>query len=491
MATRSTIMDTNSFRPEMADGLDPETRALAEEREVLGPAYRLFYRNPVHLVKGRGARLWDAQGTEYLDVYNNVASVGHANPRVVEALSAQAAALNTHTRYLHENVLHYAEDILSTMPEELDRIMFQCTGSEANDLAVRVAQAYTGGTGVIVTAEAYHGNTDLTSGLSPALGTAQPVGQAMRMIPTPDTYRLVLPVADTATPGPNAGRWYSEGIDKDPASLAAIEAGLANGTMMRAGDATAEQFGNWMAGEVRAAVADMERHGTKFAALLADSIFSSDGVYPDPRGFLKPVIDTVHELGGVWIADEVQPGFTRTGDAFWGFERQGIVPDLVTSGKPMANGLPTSLMAARHEVLEPFAGSIPYFNTFGGNPVCMAAAQATLDVMRDDDTMGNAKRVGAAFKAALEAMQPAHPAIGDVRGAGLYIGCEIVRPGTKEPDQATALDILETLRAHNILTSVCGRFGNILKLRPPLVFTEDDVAFFIDGFEATLAELGC
>lgn len=360
MATRSTIMDTNSFRPEMAAALDPETRRLTEERDVLGPAYRLFYRTPVHLVKGEGAHVWDADGTEYLDVYNNVASVGHAHPRVVEAIARQASLLNTHTRYLHENILKYADDILSTMPDELNRIMFQCTGSEANDLAVRVAQAYTGGEGVIVTAEAYHGNSALTSKLSPALGTAQDLGLTMRMIPTPDTYRLV--------------------IDGKPASAC-----------------TAEEFGGWMAAEVRKAVADMNRHGIKFAALLADSIFSSDGVYPDPVGYLQPVIDTVHELGGVWIADEVQPGFTRTGDAFWGFERQEIVPDLVTSGKPMANGLPTSLMAARQEVLEPFAGSIPYFNTFGGNPVCMAAAQATLDVMCSEDTMGNAKRVGAIF----------------------------------------------------------------------------------------------
>ncbi|THG25162.1 aspartate aminotransferase family protein [Bifidobacterium pseudolongum] len=453
MATRSTIMDTNSFRSEMAAALDPETRRLTEERDVLGPAYRLFYRTPVHLVKGEGAHVWDADGTEYLDVYNNVASVGHAHPRVVEAIARQASLLNTHTRYLHENILNYADDILSTMPDELNRIMFQCTGSEANDLAVRVAQAYTGGEGVIVTAEAYHGNSALTSKLSPALGTAQDLGLTMRMIPTPDTYRL--------------------SIDGKPASAC-----------------TAEEFGGWMAAEVRKAVADMNRHGIRFAALLADSIFSSDGVYPDPVGYLQPVIDTVHELGGVWIADEVQPGFTRTGDAFWGFERQGIVPDLVTSGKPMANGLPTSLMAARQEVLEPFAGSIPYFNTFGGNPVCMAAAQATLDVMRSEDTMGNSKRVGAVFKQAVADLMPTHPCIGDVRGAGLYIGCEIVKPGTKDPDQAAALDILETLRAHHVLTSVCGRFGNILKLRPPLVFSEQDVDWFMSAFTDTLQELG-
>lgn len=452
MATRSTIMDTNSFRPEMAKELDPETRKLTEEREVLGPAYRLFYRKPVHLVKGVGSHLWDADGVEYLDVYNNVASVGHCHPRVVEAIANQASLLNTHTRYLHENVLNYADDILSTMPDEIDRIMFQCTGSEANDLAVRVARTYTGGQGIIVTAEAYHGNSSLTSGLSPALGTAQTLGLTMRMIPTPDTYRLE--------------------IDGVPAS-----------------QCKPEVFGAWMAGEVRKTVADMQRHGIAFAGLLADSIFSSDGVYPDPVGYLKPVIDAVHELGGVWIADEVQPGFTRTGDAFWGFARQGIVPDIVTSGKPMANGLPTSMMAVRHEVLEPFAGSIPYFNTFGGNPVCMAAAQAVLNVMRDEDTMGNARTVGAHFKSVLTDMQQHHACIGDVRGAGLYIACEIVKPGTKEADQPMALNVLETLREHRVLTSVCGRYGNILKLRPPLVFSDSDIDWFADAFEKTLSEL--
>lgn len=449
MATRSTIMDTNSFRPEHASGLDPATRKLAAKRSVLGPAYRLFYRKPVHLVRGQGARLWDADGVEYLDVYNNVASVGHANPRVVEAVAAQAAQINTHTRYLHENVVNYAEDILSTMPSELDRVMFQCTGSEANDLAVRVAQLYTGGEGIIISAEAYHGNTALTSELSPALGTAQPVGRQVWMIPTPDTLRL-------------------------PAEVTA----------------DALSMGRWMAQQVRAAVADMERHGVKFAGLLADSIFSSDGVYADPQCYLKPVIDTVHELGGVWIADEVQPGFTRTGDSFWGFGRHGIVPDIVTSGKPMGNGMPVSMMAARHEVLEAFAGQVPYFNTFGGNPVSMAAAQAVLDEIRQKDLMGNAARVGAVFKEGLEELAGTHEVIGDVRGAGLYIGCELVVPGTVEPHQALALDVLEKLRERRILTSVCGRFGNVLKLRPPLVFTEEDVDFFMDGFAAVLDELG-
>lgn len=445
-ATRSTIMDINAFRPEMMDALPPRTRALVEKRNLLGPSYRLFYRNPIHIIKGRGAHVWDGDGRDFLDVYNNVVSVGHCHPRVVEAVCEQVHTLNTHSRYLHETILDYAQDLLSTMPDEVDRIMFQCTGSEANDLALRVAKAYTGGEGIIVTEEAYHGNTDLTSRVSPALGTAQPLARDMRMIPTPDTYRLGM-----------------EGAD---------------------------DLGCFMVDRLHEQIADMNRHGITFAAFLADSIFSSDGVFPGTAGWMKPLIDAVHEAGGVFIADEVQPGFTRTGNAFWGFARHGVVPDLITTGKPMANGMPCSAMAARHEVLEPFSSSIPYFNTFGGNPVSMAAAQAVLDIMREENTLAHAKEVGDAFRGALEDIARTHPCIGDVRGTGLYIGCEIVEPGTTNPDAHAALDIIEGLREHAILTSVCGFSGNVLKLRPPLVFDMNDLDRFMDGFATTLDEQG-
>lgn len=309
---RSTIMDSNSFKPSDLDGLDPQTRELVERRRVLGPSYRLFYKHPLHFVKGLGTRLYTADGEEYLDAYNNVVSVGHCHPHVVEAICRQVSTLNTHTRYLHEGIVDYAEHLVALLPPEVDRVMFECSGSEANDLAVRVARAATGGTGVIVTSEAYHGNTALITGLSPSIGADQPMLPDMRMIPSPDTWRL----------GTN-------------------------------------DLGAWMAARVAEQIADMRRHGFKFAALLVDSIFSSDGVYPGApsspearEGFLKPVVDLVHKEGGLFIADEVQPGFARTGEAFWGFERHGVVPDIVTMGKPMANGMPCSAMAARHEVLE-------------------------------------------------------------------------------------------------------------------------------------------
>lgn len=441
MGTSSTIMDSNSFKLEDFADLDERTRALVERRAVLGPSYRLFYRHPLNLVRGKGTKLYDADGIEYLDAYNNIPSLGHSHPAVQEAVARQLTLINAHTRYLHENILNYAEDLLSTMPDQLDRIMFLLSGSEANDLAVRIAKAYTGGTGIIVTREAYHGNTDLITRLSPSIGADVPMAIDMRMIPTPDTYRL--------------------------------------GT---------DDIGEWMAAQVRAQAADMARHGIKFAGLLIDDIFSSDGVFPGKPGFLQPVADAVHELGGLYIADEVQPGFTRTG-TFWGFERHDVVPDLVTMGKPMANGIACSAVAAQADILDAFAQASPYFNTFAGSPVAMAAAQATLDTMREEDTQGNARRVGGALLREMRGLMERFPRIGDVRGAGLFIGADVVKPGTDEPDYESAVRIIEGMRERRVLTSLCGPYGNVLKIRPPLVFDMNDVDWFMAALEDTLVNL--
>ena len=441
MSTSSTIMDSNSFKPEYLGELDEHTRRLVERRSILGPSYRLFYHHPLNLVRGKGTKLYDADGTEYLDVYNNIPSLGHSHPAVQEAVSKQLGLINTHTRYLHENILNYAEDLLSTMPDELDRVMFLLSGSEANDLAVRIAKAHTGGTGIIVTSEAYHGNTDLITKLSPSIGEDVPMAIDMRMIPTPDTYRL--------------------------------------GT---------DDLGEWMAEQVRIQVADMQRHGITFAGLLIDDIFSSDGIFPGKPGFLKPVIDAVHAAGGLYIADEVQPGFTRTG-TFWGFQRHGVLPDLVTMGKPMANGIACSAVVAQAPLLKAFAESTPYFNTFAGSPVAMAAAQATLNAMREEDTMGNANRVGGMMVDELRGLMKEFPQIGDVRGAGLFIGADVVLPGTTDPDYAVAVRIIEEMRERHVLTSLCGPYGNVLKIRPPLVFSESDVDWFISALRDTLAHL--
>lgn len=436
------ILSSNSFNMDNLDTLTGDLHDLVARRKVLGPCYTLFYQKPLHLVRGRGCRLFDADGTEYLDMYNNIPSIGHANPQVNEAVYEQMQKLNTHTRYVHEGILDYAEDLLTTMPEQLDRIMFLCSGSEANDLAVRCAQQYSGGEGIIVTAEAYHGNTALIAGLSPSSGKNVAMSRTMRMIPTPDTFRL--------------------------------------GT---------DDIGDWMCERISEQIADMRRHGIEFAGVLFDSIFSSDGVIPGKPGFLKPVVDLVHREGGVYIADEVQPGFCRTGESFWGFGRHGIVPDIVTMGKPMANGIPCSGMAIKHEVLAAFAEDNLYFNTFAGNPVSMAAAQAVLDYLREHDMLAHCESMGKKLRAAVTDLSERYPVLGDVRGAGLFTGVEVVKPHTTEADRPFSVQLIETLREHRVLISLAGPFGNVLKVRPPLVFDDDDLDFFVDALEASLKEL--
>ncbi|MFZ4832730.1 aspartate aminotransferase family protein [Rouxiella sp. Mn2063] len=445
MATRSTIMDTNSFRSEHADALSPEIRKLTDKRsKVLGESYRLFYRNPVHLVRGEGQYLWDAEGKKYLDVYNNVASIGHCHPAVIEAVNQQMKLLNTHTRYLHEGILDYTESLLETMPAEIDRAMYMCTGSEANDLAIRVARAWSGGTGIIVSQEAYHGTSELTSGVSPALGSGQPLAATTRLVLPPDAYRVA-----------------------------------------------AEDLGEWFANEIQKQIDDMAAKGIKFAGFLADSIFSSDGVLPGPRGFLQKAVDVVHKNGGIFIADEVQPGFARTGDTFWGFARHGVIPDVVTTGKPMGNGIPVSGLLAKSDVLAAFSDQIPYFNTFGGNPVAMAAAQSVLKVIKEEQLQEHSRVVGAQLLAELTKLKDKYECVGDVRGAGLFIGFELVKDKqSKSPDKTLALDLIEALRNECVLTSVAGPYGNVLKLRPPMAFQVGDIDWLVGALDRSLAKLG-
>ncbi|CAK6489398.1 [LysW]-aminoadipate semialdehyde transaminase [Pantoea sp. Nvir] len=444
MTVRSTIMDTNSFRAEHAERLSPAIRQLTDKRsQVLGESYRLFYRNPVHLVRGQGQYLWDKAGNQYLDMYNNVASIGHCHPAVVDAVHKQMMQLNTHTRYLHESILAYSDRILATLPAEIDRAMYMCTGSEANDLAIRIAQCWSGGTGIIVSKEAYHGTSALTSGVSPALGSGQPLSPTTRLVAPPDFYRIQ----------------------------------------------TADQ-GAWFAQQIQMQIDDMSAHGIKFAGFLADSIFSSDGVLPGQPGFLKQAIEVVHRNGGIFIADEVQPGFARTGEAFWGFARHGVVPDVVTTGKPMGNGIPVSGLMAKAPVMAAFSDKLPYFNTFGGNPVSMAAAHAVMDVIEQEALQAHSLKTGAALLAALQSLQATYPCIGEVRGAGLFIGFELVTDReSKQPDKGLALDLVEALREEFVLTSVAGPYGNVLKIRPPLCFQAQDIDWVVSAMDRCLRKL--
>lgn len=409
---------------------------VARRQRALGPAYRLFYETPVHLVRGEGVWLYDTAGKAYLDTYNNVASVGHCHPHVVAAIARQAGMFASHTRYLHEGVLSYAERLLAHFPAALAHVMFTCTGSEANDLAFRIARAHTGGTGFIVTENAYHGVTYAIAGMSPSLGSGVDLGADVRVVPAPDT-------------GPEAGARFAAGV--------------------------------------QAAIADLQRHGVRLAALIVDTVFSSDGVYTDPAGFLAPAVAAIRAAGGLFIADEVQPGFGRTGAAMWGFQRHGLLPDMVSLGKPMGNGYPVAGLVLQPRVIEAFGAKARYFNTFGGNAVAAATAMAVLDVIETEGLMDNCAKVGAVFAEGLRGLAKTHAALGELRAAGLFLGQDIV-DAEGRPDAGRAGQIVNRLREAGVLISATGPKGHVLKIRPPMVFSAQNVACFLDRLEGVLKQ---
>ena len=431
------ILELNAFDMRETSGLDPATAELVARRQrVFGPTSMLFYNKPLNLVRAEGVWLIAADGTRYLDAYNNVPSVGHCNPVVVEAVARQMAILNTHTRYLYDIVYTYAERLLATMPPEVSNIVFTCTGSESADLAMRVARAATGGTGFIVTENAYHGNTTAVTEISPSSASGEARSPNIFLVPAPDSYR-------TGMPG--LGQRFAAGV----------------------GDA----------------IGAMRSKGIRLAGMIADSIFSSDGVYPGDSGFLSEAVAAVRAAGGVYIADEVQPGFGRTGGTMWGFQRHRTVPDLVIMGKPMGNGYPISGVAAQPALLEAFGSTSGYFNTFGGNPVACAAGLAVLEVLAADNLQQNAFDTGAYLLRRLQVVSGGHPQVGDVRGAGLYVGIEFVRDvASREPDQLAATRAVNAMRERNILIGTAGKHGNILKIRPPLCFGRGHADILVDAF---------
>ncbi|SEM46436.1 4-aminobutyrate aminotransferase [Pseudomonas sp. ok272] len=414
------------------------TPLLARRQAALGASYRLFYEEPFAPVRGEGVWLYDQDNTPYLDAYNNVASIGHCHPAVVRAIAEQSAQLNTHTRYLHPSIVDYAEDLLSEFPAQLDNLTMTCTGSEANDLALRIARCHSGGTGIIVTRWAYHGVTSALAEVSPSLATGLPTARHVRLVDAPDTYR------------------------------------------------TTTDF----VASVKAALADLQAHGIKPAALLLDSIFSSDGVFSPRNGEMAAAVQCVRDAGGLYIADEVQPGFGRTGGHRWGFERYGVIPDLVTLGKPMGNGHPVAGVVGRSALFDQFGRQQRYFNTYGGNPVSCSAAQAVLRVLREEDLQANARDVGAYLRQGLLQLAERYEVIGDVRGAGLFIGVELVHDrDAQTPATATAAAVVNGMRRRQVLISATGPNANILKIRPPLVFAREHADLLLERLDATLREL--
>lgn len=435
MSGTKQILALNRFDGGDTSGFNAGLRERLEKRAAtFGAASVLFYEQPIEMVRGNGVYLADATGNQYLDMYNNVPSVGHCHPHVVSAIAAQAARLNIHTRYLSRPVEDYAVRLLGHFPAPLTNLTMTCTGSESNDLALRIATAVTGKRGFIVTRTAYHGNTAAVTAISPSSFSSNPVALHVRLVDAPKA-------------------------DGDVAGL--------------------------FAQSVRAAIADLNASGTGFAALIVDSIFSSDGIFADPAGFLQPTLELVHEAGGLFIADEVQPGFGRTG-VMWGFARHGITPDIVTLGKPMGNGFPMGGVVTRPEFLSHFCRETGYFNTFGGNPVAAAAGDAVLDVIAEENLTGNAASTGALLKQGLEELRIEFPRIGGVRGAGLFLGLDFCSPETGAPDQPMASYVINALRQKFILIGAAGQYGHTLKIRPPLCFTPAHAGQFLEGLRQVL-----
>lgn len=430
----------NAFDPDRVEELAPAVRDMVGRRaRVLGPAYRLQYSSPIEFVRGEGVWLYDATGRPFLDAYNNVPSVGHCHPHVVEAITRQAARLNTNTRYLDTAILDYGERLLATHSAPIGNVMFTCTGSEANDLAIRIARNHTGAEGFIVTRNAYHGTTAATAEISPSLGRHVPIGRYVRTVDLP----------------------FGGSIRSAAERLRADVAG---------------------------AVADLGRHGMRTAAIVIDTIFASDGILTEPAGFLADAVAEVRAVGGLVIADEVQPGFGRTGDAMWGYQRHGIHPDMAVMGKPMANGLPVAAMAADPAMLAAFGRESRYFNTFGGSTVSIAAAVAVLDVIEREDLLARAREVGSVLRARLEDRARPHPLLGEIRGAGMYIGIDMRASGDR-PAGEVAAKFVNLMRDNAVLISATGAGGATLKIRPPLTFGHGDVEVFTAAFDASLSAL--
>ena len=438
--------------PSLLAGLPPEAlnrhhaergTLLARRRSHLSPNLSLSYRQPLHIVRGRDVWLYDASGRAYLDCYNNVAHVGHCHPRVVAAIQSQTARLNTNTRYLHENILEYAERLACTLPKSLSVCFFTCSGSEANELALRLARAHTGRKDTLVLDWAYHGSTTSLVEISPykykhrgGQGRAAHVHEA----PVPDPYR-----APADWPISEAGPRYAQ-------QLAAILSG-----------------------------------GVHPACFIAETIPSCAGQVFIPHGFLRDAFASVRQAGGVCILDEVQVGFGRVGQSMWAFTEHDVVPDIVTMGKPIGNGHPMGAVVTTREIAASFANGLEYFNTFGGNPVSCAAGLAVLDVLKEEDLLANATVRGAELMAGLQTIAERDTGIGDVRGRGLFIGVELVTDrASKTPDTARASNVVNRCRDLGLLLGTDGPFDNVLKVRPAMTFQRNHVDLFLSTLSEAL-----
>ncbi|MCA9986247.1 MAG: aminotransferase class III-fold pyridoxal phosphate-dependent enzyme [Anaerolineales bacterium] len=435
------------FPPYVSPTLADERETLiARRHKVLDPSLRLFYQTPIHVERGEGPWLIGPSGRRYLDGYNNVVSVGHCHPHVVKAVSRQLAALNTNTRYIYRNILEYAERLTATMGPNLSVCAFVNSGSEANDVAWRMAQFITGRSGGLIVEGAYHGITGTIADFSPGRSGVQ-LPPHMETFLSPDPYR-----------GP-----YKYG-EPDVAALYAADADRA--------------------------LAALGERGYEPAAFMVDSSFVSNGIPGVPAGYLKRVAEKAQAAGALLIADEVQAGFGRSGSHMWGHQAQGITPDIVTLGKPVGNGFPLGVVITRPEILNAFMQATGLFSTFGGNPVACAAGNAVLDVIEREGLVANAGETGRIMGEGMTALMAKHPILGDVRQRGLLVGAELVRDRqTLAPAPDETVRLLDLLVENGVLVGKSGTFGNVLKIRPPLVFRPEHAAIFLEAMDRSLAAL--
>ncbi len=419
---------------------------LQRRARLLGAAAPLFYDEPVHIVRGEGVWLYDSQGKQYLDVYNNVPNVGHCHPHVVEAMTKQAETLNVHTRYLHETILEYTERLSATLDHTLSAAILTCTGTESNEVALRMARQHSGNMGIICSNFTYHGNSTAVWELATTFyKDGKSPSANVRAVPFPDAYR---PVYDLQ------------------------------------GDALWEAY----ADEVKNAIDHFDVEGIGFAGLIYCPVFSGEGLPEVPPLYMHKVIDYVHSAGGLFICDEVQAGFGRTGKKMWGHQLYDVVPDIVTMGKPMGNGYPIGGVVTGSELLNEFRDASMYFNTFGGNPVQCAVGMAVLDVIEQENLQENALEVGRYVMAGLLKLKDKYDLIGDVRGHGLFVGTELVKDRrSREAAPEAAGRVVNEMKERGVLLSKIGVYDNILKMRPPLPFSIDNADQLLSTLDDVLA----
>lgn len=432
----------HTMNSEASDAAASNNELIERRNNTIGPYSPLFYKQARHFVAGEGVWLTDVSGQRYLDAYNNVPHVGHANARVADAVSEQLHTYNVHTRYLSEPVVNYAEQLLSTFNDPLDRVYFTNSGSESNELALRIARHRTGNSGIIVTDHSYHGNTITLAALTTGLQASEPRGKNIATIHVPDAGEL-------------------NGQSQEDQLSAALA-------------------------EIDAAIASLNEQGFGVSALLVEPIFSTEGLPSVPAGYLTGLVGRVQAAGGLIISDEVQAGLGRLGDDWWAHQATSFLPDLVTLGKPLGNGYPLGGVVTTAEILEDFSSQNEYFNTFAGTPAAAAAGSTVLAEIRDRDLVRRTGELGRYVAQRLEEIVRRHRLAASTKGRGLFFGLTLVDE-QGEPDAALAKRIVEYLVNQRILISKIGPNDNVLKIRPPVVISQQELDTVLDALDAALS----